>query len=802
MLKNNLKTAWRNLLKNKFFSAINIFGLAIGVAAFLLIVNYLRFEYSYDDTQVNKDRIFRVPMKLAEKDGKVQTFAFTYPAVAPAMKKDFPEIEEAIRFRRRGGIVKYGENKFVENGSIYYTDPEIFKVFTYQFIAGNAETAFQELNDAVITKETATKYFGSEDPIGKALNYGNENYVVKAIIQDIPLNAHLQFNILLNYKKYIQLTNGRANTSWGWSDFYTYILLLPGTDPASLQSKMPAFAQRYMGKDMAEKGFTQSFDIQPIKDIHLKSDYDYELAGNGNLSYLKYLAMAALFILFIAWINYINLATARSIDRSKEVGVRKVIGAKKSQLITQFITESFMINALAILLGMCIFLISLRPFSTLIEKDISNLKIADSGFWMLSGIIFILGSLAAAFYPAFVLSSFQPIQSIKSSGLSIGKDTLRKSLVIFQFASAILLISGAIAIYKQLHYMMRFDLGVDIQQTLVLQQNARQDSSDIPNFHAFMNEMESNPAVVSATASTSVPGSEVGGSSDYSLKNSTLGKRCRVLGIDNKFIPSYGLTLIAGRNFSTDNPEPDSSSFLHVIVNETATKIFGFKKPEEMINQEITDGESKCMVVGILKDFHQESLQFDFDPIVFYPSAETNFGFISLKLNTKDMASLMPVVKEKWSAYFPESPYNYFFLNDRFDSQYKNERLFSSVLWIFTIIGVIVACLGLLGLSYYSISKRMKEISIRRVLGASLIQLTILITKDYFKLVLLAGFISIPVGYLLLSNWLAKYAFHIPIGLWFFLFPLLLIVSIALLTVLFQSVKAALANPVTNLRSE
>ncbi len=806
MFKNYLKTAWRNLWKNKTFSLINIFGLSVGIAAFLLIVNYLRFEYSYDELHTKKDRIFRVPMEISEKGEKEQTFAFTYPAVAPALKKDFPEIEEAVRFRRQGGIVTHGEQKIVEGGAVYYADPALFQIFSFRFIKGNASSAFKELNNAVITAETAKKYFGDTDPIGKALHYRDEDYIVSAVIENIPANSHIRFNILLNYKKYIQLTEGNANTSWRWSDFYTYVLLKPGTEPKALQAKLPAFATRHMGDDMKERGYQVSFNLQPLKDIHLRSKYDYEMEGNGNLTYLKYLGIAALFILFIAWINYINLSTAHSLDRSKEVGVRKVVGAGKFQLIRQFLTESLFLNIVAILLGTIIFRLALPSFSNLVRKDINSLYISDLNFWVFAMLILLLGTFLAAFYPAFVLSSFQPIYSIKTSqgtsGLKGGRSILRKALVVLQFIAAIVLVSGAMGFYRQLRFMQNRDLGVNIRQTLVLQQSAGQDSADIPAFGAFINDMESNPAIVSVTASTSVPGAEVGGSSSFALKNSPADKRCRIFGIDNKFIPAYGLTIIAGRNFSNDRPAADTSVPLNIILNETAAKVFGFSNPSGILGQEINGAGFRCIVVGVVKDYHQESLQYSFDPIVFYPEQETEFENFSLKLNSANLPGLMNFVKQKWNAHFPESPFRFFFMDDKFNEQYKNDQLFATVLWLFTIVAVIIACLGLFGLSLYTIAKRNKEISIRKVLGATVLQITGLITKDYLKLVLLAGTIALPLAFILVSSWLKEYAFHIDIGLWFFLLPVSLIVLIALMTVLYQSLKAAVSNPAKNLRTE
>ena len=806
MIKNYFKIALRNCWKNKTFSAINIFGLSIGIAAFLLIVNYLRFEYSYDDAHVNKDRIFRVPMITAEKGGKEQTFAFTYPALAPAMKKDFPEVEEAVRLRRQGGIVSFGEQRMVENGSLYYADPSLFRIFSFPFVKGNAATAFNELNDAVITEETAKKYFGNMDPIGKALHYNKEDYIVKAVLEDIPANSHIRFNILLNYDKYIQLTRGSANTSWGWSDFYTYVLLKPGTNVKALEAKLPAFTERYMGEDMKQAGYTNTFQLQPLKDIHLRSKYDYELAGNGNLIYLKYLGIAALFILFIALINYINLSTAHSLDRSKEIGVRKVVGAGKFQLIRQFLAESLFLNIIAIIAGILLFRFTLPYFSTLVKKDINSLLVDDGRFWLAAIIVFVLATLLAGFYPAFVLSSFHPIQAIKksgsTSGMRSGKNVLRKYLVVLQFVAAIVLIASAVGFYRQLRFMQNRELGVNINQTLVVNQTANVDSSVIPSFNAFMNDLKANPAIRSVTASTSVPGAEVGGSSGFSLKNSRTSKRCRLLGIDKEFIPAYGLSILAGRNFSNDKPAVDTAVILNILVNETAAKVFGFTNPADMVGKELDGSGFHCKVIGLVRDYHQESLENSFDPIVFYPEEERNFGNFSLKLNTTNLPVVMDFVKQKWTAYFPESPYNFFFLDERFNAQYDNDRLFATVLWLFTAIAITIACLGLFGLSLYTITKRKKEISIRKVLGATLFQVASMITKDYLKLVLLAGVIALPVAFGLVNGWLKKYAFHIDIGLWFFILPVLLIVTIAVLTVLYQSVKAAIANPVKNLRTE
>jgi putative ABC transport system permease protein len=568
---------------------------------------------------------------------------------------------------------------------------------------------------------------------------------------------------------------------------------------------MPAFAERYMGKFMKRDGFKVAFQIQPLKEIHLHSAYDYEMDGNGDLYYLKYLGIAALLILIIALVNYINLSTARSMERSKEVGLRKVVGATKAQLIRQFLTESFLINASAIILGFIIFRISLPGFAQLIDRSVSNLQIRDLSFWAITCLIFLLSSLLAGFYPAFVLSSFQPILTLKqgkSSGKQ-GSNFLRKSLVVFQFTAAIILIGGAIGFYRQLRYMSSKSLGVDIRQTLVLQQTINQDSSKTQSILAVIDQLRAIPGVQSVATSSDVPGNEVGSSTTFRKVSSTNDKRTRTFAIDDHFIPQFGLTVLAGRNFDKDKtPGTDTATPVSVILNETASRLLGFTRPEDAINQQLEGGGFHCKVVGVVNDYHQQSLQYNYDPIVFYPDQLINMTNFSVRFETKNLEQLVSKAKSIWSNMFPQSPLQYFFADEYFNRQYSNDHLFSTILWLFTILAIVVASLGLFGLSLYTVSKRIKEISIRKVLGASAIQITAMITRDYLKLILFAGFIATPAAYFLLSNWLNDYAFHIEIGYGLLLFPMLLISFIALLTVLYQSLNAAFTNPARNLRSE
>ncbi|MGH2647638.1 MAG: FtsX-like permease family protein, partial [Ginsengibacter sp.] len=450
----------------------------------------------------------------------------------------------------------------------------------------------------------------------------------------------------------------------------------------------------------------------------------------------------------------------------------------------------------------------LPQFSQLINQNVTDLQSATWQFWTGIFLIFILSTLLAGFYPAFILSSFQPVQTLKSmagfSRVKSGRNFLRKSLVVLQFAAAIVLIGGAIGFYRQLQFMSHRDLGIDIKQTLVLQQTQGLDSSKLNSVEAVINDLQKIPGVESVTTSTSVPGSEVGGSSGFRLISSNEDKRCRTFGIDEKFIPNYNLSLAAGRNLDKDKPfTEDTTQTTNVIINETAAKIFGFSQTKDAINKIIVTGNNlNCKIVGVLHDYHQQSLQYNFDPIVYYPEQPIYMTDFSLKVNTKNLTHVVNQAKKTWTAAFPQSPLQYFFLDEYFNRQYNSDKLFSTILWWFTILAIIVASLGLFGLSLYTVAKRTKEIGLRKVLGATVFQITKLITKDYIKLILYAGLVAIPMAYFLLQSWLHDYAFHIEIGIWFFVLPLLLIMLIALLTVLYQSIKAAIANPVKSLRTE
>lgn len=800
MLRNYLMVSLRNVLRDKVFSVINVLGLSIGIGASLLIVNYLRFEKSYDTFHTNFDRIFRVPMKIQEKDGPLQTFAFTYPAVAGAMRNDFPEVEQAIRLRRIGGLVNVDDKAFADV-RMFFADPAVFDVFTLPIVHGNT-SALNELNNAVVTESLALKLFGEVDARGKTFRFFDDQvFSVSAVIRDLPENSHLQFDFLLPYKRYVETlkeVGADAETNWGWSDYYTYVLLRPGQDPEQVRNKLPAFAERYKGESMKARAYTVQFQLQPLAEIHTKSPYDYEFAGNGNFTYLSYLSFAAIFVMVMAWLNYINLTTSKSLRRAKEVGVRKAAGALRAELLMQFLIDALTVNTLAVAAGILIFALANPHLAALTGKPLAIPSFGELSFWggILGGLL--LGSILSGFYPAIILSGFRPVAALKgvSGNASGGTAFFRKALVVVQIALAVLLLSGTWALVSQVRFMQQKDLGVNIRETLVLRDRANHDSTYVLTDETFIQELEKLPIVRSAAASTDVPGKEVGGSSDYRQPSDQNPKRCRNYEVDLNFFENYEMRLLGGRSFE------QSDAYQRVVVlNHTAATTLGFETPEAAIQSKITNGSDTLTVIGVLQDFHQKSLQHDIKPIVFRLE-DYNWSYYSIKLaGTVDQDDLADI-EALWLKFFPDSPFEYFFLDAFYDAQYKSEQMFHVLLNVFTCIGLLIAGLGLVGLSLFTISRRTKEMGIRRALGASVTQLVNLFVVEYVALTGLAFVVAIPLSYYLASNWLQGYAFRTTLGVWFIVLPLLGILVLTLASVGIQSLFAAMSNPTRSLRSE
>jgi putative ABC transport system permease protein len=802
MIANFFRIALRNLSKNKIFSFINIFGLALGIASSLLILEYARYELSYDKFEANSARIYRLQLDRYN-DGKLSTrWAAGATGLGPAFKDALPEIESFARLSNYGGIMSYKDRQFRES-RMYFANENFLPMFSYPAVAGSVNGALKDVFSAVITESTARKYFGTDSALGKMLSLNKkDNFRVTAVVKDPPPNTHLKFDILLSWATLVQYAGLNVNTRWDWDGFFNYILVRPGTDPAVLEKKIAGVIQTKWGEEMKTSHEGMVVHLQALPDIHLTSHYMFEAEANGDGKTVYFLLIIAGFIIVIAWINYINLATARSIERAKEVGVRKVLGSLRRQLIQQFLLESLLINGLAVLLAFVIILCCIPFFHLLTGKELHFSLFGDPVFWYILTGLFLIGSFLSGLYPAFVLSSFRPIVVLKGRLAKTGHGALlRQSLVILQFAASVILIAGTFAVYRQLHFMQDQDLGVRISQTLVLNGPRVLDSTYDNKLTAFKTEALRLPGVKEVTVSTEVPGSKVNWNAGGIKRISddiTKSHQYRIIGIDHDFLDAYGLKLLKGRNFYPGLVDSQS-----VIFNEAAVKEMGFPKPEAALNQRIDFWDKQYTIVGVVANHHQESLQQEYDAHIFRYIPNAN-SYYSLKL-TGDPATwpgVIASVQKEWKQFFPGNPFDYFFLDEHFAKQYEADQQFGQTFGIFAGLAIFVSCLGLLGLAAFVVNQRTKEIGIRKIVGANLSNILVLLTKDFIRPVLISFVIAIPVAWYVLQKWLDNYAFRITITAWMFIIPGFLVLAIALLTISTQTLRAASANPSKALRTE
>ena len=802
MVSNFFLIALRNLFKNKIFSFINIFGLALGIATSLLIVEYARFELSYDKFEANSGRIYRLQADRYN-DGKLSTrWAAGATGLGPAVKDALPEVEAFARLGTMGGTMSYKDQQFRES-NLYFANENFLPMFSYQAVAGSVNGALTDVFSAVITESTARRYFGREPALGKMLSLNKkDNFRVTAVVKDPPANTHLKFDILLSWATLVKWVGPQVNTTWNWDGYLNYILVRPGTNPAVLEKKIAGVIQAKWGAEMKSTHEGLVVNLQALPDIHLTSHYMFEAEANGDGRTVYFLLIIASFIIVIAWINYINLATARSIQRAKEVGVRKVLGSHRSQLIVQFLLESLLINALAVLLAFVIILICIPFFHLLTGKELHFSLIGDPVFWLILTGLFLIGSFLSGLYPAFVLSSFRPITVLKGKLAKTGHGALlRQSLVILQFAASVVLMVGTFAVYRQLHFMRDQDLGVRINQTLVLKGPNVLDSTYDNKLTAFKTEVLRLAGVTQVTVSTEVPGSKVnwnaGGIKRISDDN-TKTNQYRIIGIDHDFLDAFGLKLLKGRNFYPGLVDSQS-----VLFNEAALEKMGFPKPEAALNQRIDFWGKQYTIVGVVANHHQESLNQDYDAHIFRYIPDAN-SYYSLKLtgDPNSWPTLIASVGKEWKQFFPGNPFDYFFLDEHFAKQYEADQKFGQTFGVFAGLAIFVSCLGLLGLAAFVVNQRTKEIGIRKIVGANLSNILVLLTKDFIRPVLISFVIAVPVTWYLMHRWLENYAFRITITAWMFIVPGLLILLIALLTISTQTLRAAAANPSKSLRTE
>lgn len=821
MLRNYLKIAFRNLFKEKVFAFINIFGLAVGVTAFLLILQFVVFERSYDKFHDDAENIYRVQLNQYKNNELMMKSAENYPGAALALQDEYPEVIAYSRLYNLGyknnivityedapnGPVQFKHRRFL------YADSSFLPMFGYKLAAGNARTALSKPNSAAISATYAKKYFGITDPIGKFLrlqddDYNDETCKVTAVFEDLPNNTHLKFDVLFSYKTLYSRGDWapeRYNTTWRRKDMYSFIKVLPGTNPIELEAKFPAVVKKYMpGDDPNMKN--DELKLQALTAIHLTSNLADEAETNGDADKVLYLTVVGFFILIIAWVNYINLSTAKAMERAGEVGVRKSLGAYKSQLVNQFMIESAIVNLLAIMLALLLFALCLPVFNRIVGVETALLHLMQPWFLISLVLLWVFGTLLSGIYPSFILSSFRPVVVLKGKLRHKGNSVIfRKSLVVFQFVSSIILIAGTLIIYQQIRHMMNLDIGMNIEQVLTVERPSvsPSDSEQRTNgIEVFRDELLKYPAIKAVAGSVTVPGKK----REYKVdvKKYGAGDDDAVLlrwnSMDDHFNDVFKMEVLAGRLFSKEFTNDDDTS---VVVSLSSAKLLGFENPEDAVGQTlaITQFQWNPIIVGVVNDYHQESLKKVRDPMIFYCSY-TGAEFYSMSISTENLSQTIAHIETSWEKAFPGNPFDFFFLDDYFNRQYEKDQNFGNLFALFAIVALLVGCLGLYGLSAYTAQQKTKEIGVRKVMGSSINGILMLLSKEFLLLIVVACLIGIPAVYFIMDNWLQDFAIRVNVDWILLLLSSALVIIVAVVAMGYQTMKAARLNPVDSLKYE
>ncbi|GAB4032912.1 ABC transporter permease [Spirosoma jeollabukense] len=800
MLRNYLKIAVRNLWRNKVFSGINVTGLAVGLASCLLLFMYISHELSYDDFQQKADRLVRVTMEYS-MEGRVAKIPQTGTKVAPEFGRQFPEIESGVRMINREAVVLNGDRQFSEK-RLVFADSAFFTLFSFPLLKGNPQTALVGPNVVVLSETTAQNYFGAVNPVGKTLriNTGGSfrDYSVTGVVADCPANSQIKYDLLASFT-----TLSAAKTEeWYSSNYATYLLLRSPEAIAPLQAKIPGFMKTQFSKDEMSAGSYLTYNLEPLRQVHLHSDVEGSFEPNGDLTYIYIFGSIALLILVIACVNYVNLATARAVERAQEVGVRKVMGAVQGQLFGQFIGESVIVTSVALLLALLLAGLMLPLFNTLSDRQFSFAVWLKPGNLLLLLGIGVVVSLIAGSYPALVLARFQPIRVLKGQLKVTGVGQFRKGLIVFQFAITAFLITSTLLVRNQLSYIQQKKLGYSKDHVLMLPV----DKQVLAKIRSIKSEFRQNADVQQVSLASESPVFINGG---YGVRRANMPdgayKMVAGLQIDEDFIKTVGLHLVAGRDITQIDveqasvPDGDSLNYYHFIPNESAVKELGWT-PEQAIGQKIEMNGRKGEIKAVVADFHFASLKQKIGPLLLFP--EMGGEVLLVKLSGSQLPNTLQFMESKWRTLVPDRPFAYEFMDEEFNKLYAAETRTGQIFSVFAFLSIFLACLGLFGLSAYTTAQRTKEIGVRKVLGASVASIITLLAKDFLKLVFIAILIASPLAWWAMNSWLQDFAYKITIDGWVFALAGLLAIGIALLTVSFQSIRAALMNPVKSLRSE
>lgn len=798
MFKNYLIIALRNMRKNKGFSLINIAGLAIGLAVFALISLYIQFELSYDRFHKNIDRMYRVEQILDHGTYKEATVGCPTP-LSKVLISDFPEIEEVTRMIIGGsGLFRTDQERTLRVEDVFFVDNSFFKIFSFSLLRGNQDKALTDPYSTVITEKLAQNLFGEEDPLGKTIqaDWGFD-LKVSGVVSEVPENSHFEFEMLVSAPT-LAAVNGEATfTRWYDNWVPVYILLGPNESSEALNKKIQFMLKKYQGERSRNELY-----MRPVSEIHLYSDVSMEIGMNGNIKNVYIFSAVALFVLIIACINFMNLTTARSTDRAREVGLRKVTGAHKSSLIKQFIGESIVIALISMIISLVLLRIFLPEFNRIVNRDLEINLIGNWLFFVgLAAVTFLVGGLSGV-YPSLVLSSFQPSRVLKGRIPSGARNSLlNKSLVVLQFFVSVALIIGTVVILRQVNYLLHKDLGYDSEQALAVPIGRATHSK----VDAFRNEILRNPNVVNAGTSDYMPYSSTNwtsvtweGATDEELM------KVNVNYVDENLIPTYGMTVIKGKGFSKDMRISEENE---VILNEAAARRIGWEEPIGKRVLYNVDYRSRtvggAIVVGIVKDYHFLSLHNTITPLMMRLIPKEGYGNnMSVKIASRNIPDTIDFMRSKFSEIFPEQVFEFRFLDEDFHQMYLEEQKAGKVIFYLALLAIFIACLGLFGLASYSTKQRTKEIGIRKVIGASVTDITLLLTREFVWLMILANLLAWPVAYYVMNHWLQNFPYRIQMHLWIFIASGTAALLLALSTVCFQSIKAALANPADSLRYE
>jgi putative ABC transport system permease protein len=818
MLKNYLKIALRNIGRHKGYSFINIAGLAIGMAVCILIVMFVRDELSYDTYHEHKDRIYRIERRWFAADGSVRgALCSVAPSFVPLLEEEFPEMEHVVRLLGSGDtLLTFGENNFVEE-RLYFAEQDIFEVFTIPMIKGNPETALKNPNSIVLSKSMVRKYFGDEDPMGKVMKVGSsgEDYQVTGVMKDVPENSHLHFDFLASFitlKGRYTYYKDESDYFFGSTNFsdnvtYTYLRLARDADSRQVAGRLPGFIDRHLPTYESESGDIfypsrwNNLMLRKVTDIHLRSHTSNELEPNSDIRYVTLFTLIAVFILIIACINFMNLSTARAVKRAREVGLRKVVGANRRLLTTQFLGESLLIALLAMALALVLVAILLPYFSAFSGHELRFGLLMNSVGILILVTVFLITGLAAGLYPAVYLSAYKPATILRGElTRGLRGAIMRKVMVVFQFAISAALIISVAVVFKQMRFLQNANLGFQ-RENIVL---VPSDPVVLPNWREIKNELLKNPRILAATLSKRAPSGrllddpgfliEINGEmvdSPFSMPHNR---------VEHDFFKTYGMKIVAGRDFSVDYPTDENEAF---ILNETAVRRLGLKSPEEAVGLPIETRapDLSGRVIGVVADFNYESLHHEIVPMITYIRLnQTNT--MSLRIAAGDIRETIAYVQEVWGRFHPGYPVSYTFLDDRLNALYRNEERMMEMFGYFSLLAIFIACLGLFGLASFTTEQRTKEIGVRKVLGATVSKIIILLSKEFGKWVLVANIIAWPVAYFAMNKWLDNFAYRVNLGWTVFVLTAVLTSLIALLTVGYQSLKAAVANPADSLRYE